>query len=124
MTAVIFIIQFIHYPQFLVVESSAWVKTAIHHQKVMGILVGPIMIVELFSWLILFNYLYETHLNLWVGVALIMICLWVSTFFIQVPYHKQLLNNKSEWVINKLIKTNWIRTALWSLKLLILITFF
>ncbi len=120
MVAVILIIQFIHYPQFLVVESSAWVKTAFHHQKLMGVLVGPIMIVEMVSWVFLFNYYFETHFNLWVGVMLVLACIWLSTFLIQVPCHTQLLKGKSELLIKRLVATNWIRTVLWSFKLAML----
>jgi hypothetical protein len=42
--------------------------------------------------------------------------IWLVTFFVQVPLHNQLSDGYDESTVHKLINTNWIRTALWSLK--------
>lgn len=41
---------------------------------------------------------------------------WLSTFVLQVPIHKRLQEGKDEALIRRLVATNWIRTAAWSLK--------
>lgn len=49
-------------------------------------------------------------------VLLLVILLWLTTFFISVPCHSQLSEGKDDRVIERLIGTNWIRTFLWSFK--------
>jgi hypothetical protein len=41
---------------------------------------------------------------------------WLSTFMLQVPIHKRLYDGKDDDLIRRLVATNWIRTAAWSLK--------
>lgn len=44
---------------------------------------------------------------------------WLSTLILQVPIHKCLQNGKDDVLIRRLVATNWIRTAAWSLKALV-----
>ena len=53
--------------------------------------------------------------------SLVLIFIWFSTMLIQLPLHRNINFYFSKIVIDKLIKSNWIRTALWSIKLAILI---
>jgi hypothetical protein len=46
----------------------------------------------------------------------LIIIIWLSTFGLQVPIHKQLQTGKDEACIKRLVTTNWIRTIAWSLK--------
>ena len=46
---------------------------------------------------------------------------WLSTILIQLPLHRDINFYYRKFFIEKLIKSNWIRTVLWSGKLLILI---
>jgi hypothetical protein len=85
--------------------------------KRMGYLVGPIMVLEflIISFLFLLNF--ENKLT---AAMFIITCLiWISTFFIQVPVHQGLTNRKEKKLIQSLINTNWIRTILWSVKLML-----
>jgi hypothetical protein len=52
---------------------------------------------------------------------IMVIGIWLSTFALQVPAHEKLILKKDDQQIQKLVKTNWIRTILWSLKLVILL---
>jgi hypothetical protein len=51
---------------------------------------------------------------------LVVLFIWISTFTLSVPCHKKLSLGKDSKTIDQLVKTNWIRTILWSLKSLIL----
>jgi len=60
--------------------------------------------------------------NVYTITCLIMLIgIWLSTFSLQVPAHDKLILKKNDLVIDRLVKTNWIRTVLWSLKLLVLL---
>lgn len=47
---------------------------------------------------------------------------WLSTFLLQVPIHGKLSGVKDDVLIERLVKTNWIRTAAWSIKALFMTT--
>jgi hypothetical protein len=73
------------------------------------------MIVELFST----SVLYLQNFGDWkLGLlALSVVLVWASTFALSVPLHNQLtLEGYNLETIQQLVKTNWPRTILWSLK--------
>ena len=51
-----------------------------------------------------------------VFVSFMVLIVWLSTFGLQVPIHHQLKKGKEDMLIRRLVATNWIRTAGWSLK--------
>lgn len=66
--------------------------------------------------------LLSPHPSLLIG--LLIACtlgVWASTFFIQVPLHGQLLGQGDQYIIQRLVASNWIRTALWTTKSLLLL---
>lgn len=68
--------------------------------------------VLLAGWLVYFTSFAWSSLFMAALVALI----WLSTFLIQVPIHQQLAKGKDLGLIDRLVRTNWIRTILWTLK--------
>lgn len=50
--------------------------------------------------------------------------IWLSTFFLSVPLHNSLSQKQDLIIIKKLVATNWVRTVLWTARLLLLLTFF
>ena len=51
----------------------------------------------------------------WIGAALVGV-VWLSTAFVQVPLHGKLAVRRDLAVASRLVNTNWIRTAAWSLR--------
>ncbi len=51
-----------------------------------------------------------------VSAGFLVFIVWLSTFVLQVPIHNQLKTGKENMLIRRLVATNWIRTAAWSLK--------
>ena len=50
----------------------------------------------------------------WINFSVVSLT-WISTFLISAPIHSKLKKfGKSDKVLDQLIKTNWIRVALWS----------
>ena len=119
LTGVIWTIQTVHYPSFHYIDKLSFVNFHQFHERRISIIVMPLMILELISSVALYFNDMSNHtflLNL-IVVGLI----WCSTFFIQVPIHNILSQKKDNMMIEKLVRTNWIRTFLWTLKMLLII---
>jgi hypothetical protein len=119
MVGVIWIVQLVHYPSFKVIDSNRFLEFENFHCKRISFVVMPAMLIEILSGG--FIYLYLTRELLFIVSLIILIVIWISTFFIQATLHSKLLLNYSEENVNLLIKSNWVRTLLWSARILILI---
>ena len=107
--------QIVSYPMFLKAEENFSVYHMSYVNKISTI-AAPLMIIELFLSL-LFIILLQSYFA--ISIFLIMILIFLSTFFIQVPIHEKLKNNYNIYLCNKLINTNWIRVFLWLSKCII-----
>lgn len=117
MVGLIWMVQLVHYPLFSRIGSEEYATYQRLHQKWTTIAVGPAMLVEAFSSVFLINNRPdEIDLNLTlIGVALILL-IWLSTAFLQVPCHGKLESGYDSKVHRKLVSTNWIRTVGWTLR--------
>ena len=107
--------QIVSYPMFLKAEENFSVYHMSYVNKISTI-AAPLMIIELFLSLLLVILLQSYFA---ISIFLIMILIFLSTFFIQVPIHEKLKNNYNIYLCNKLINTNWIRVFLWLSKCII-----
>jgi hypothetical protein len=57
------------------------------------------------------------------GAALLAV-IWASRFFVQVPLHAKLECGFDPAVIDRLVATNWVRTAAWTMRALIALELF
>ena len=114
----IWLIQVLHYPSFNFYEDNKFKEAMIFHQNRISFIVLPLMVLEIFItvWCFFEKINFSTITNL-----LIVMGIWLSTFFLQVPAHDKLILKKDSKMIQKLVKSNWIRTILWSLKLVVLL---
>ncbi len=110
LVVLIWIIQLLHYPTFLFVQRDAFSRFEAFHSARISIIVIPLMLTELALALISPRAL----------VTPLVVMVWLSTFLLQVPCHNKLQSGFDEATIHRLIKTNWIRTILWSAKLFVL----
>ncbi len=111
LVVLIWIIQCLHYPSFLFIDKKKFASFENFHTRRITYIVMPLMIGEV---ILLF-------FNPDMFVVLLTTLVWLSTFFLQIPCHHKLKFGFDEAVIQRLICTNWIRTILWSLKLIYLI---
>ena len=113
----IWIIQLVHYPAFKYVDSSNFVKFEKFHTQQISLIVIPVMLLELVTavQLVFINGSLIMKLNLLLALAI-----WTVTFIYSAPCHVKLSKGKNEKIIDLLIKTNWLRTFLWSFKALLL----
>lgn len=111
LTGLIWVIQLVHYPSFLWIDPSKFVKFTEFHGKRISLIVIPLMVIELATAVLLCfemnSFVWRLNLG---GVLLI----WASTFFISVPLHIKLDKERHEPTIKRLIITNWPRTVLWT----------
>ena len=82
------------------------------------------MVLESLSFisLLIVDSNFRTNSLLW-GGGICLIFIWLVTFFISVPQHNILSHGYNQIALDTLIRTNWIRTILWSLRLILLIPF-
>ena len=104
--------QIVSYPMFLNVEKNFSVYHMNYVNKISTI-AAPFMIIE-FSLSLLFVFLIGSYTS--ISSFLIMVLIFLCTFFIQVPIHEKLKNSFNISLCNRLIKTNWIRVFLWLFK--------
>lgn len=118
MAGLIWFVQVVHYPSFLDVEDSNFQRFHKNHVIRTGFVVIPPMLIELASSALLVFLYTELFLIDSLGLILV-ILIWISTFMLQAPAHHTLQKQFDRALAVKLIRTNWIRTVLWSLKALL-----
>lgn len=119
LTGVIWTIQIVHYPSFHYIDKLSFTNFHNFHERRISIIVMPLMLIELITSIALYVN------NMWSIIfalnLLIVGLIWCSTFFVQVPIHSILSEKKDKNLIEKLVNTNWIRTFLWSIRMLLII---
>lgn len=118
MCGLIWMVQLVHYPSFAYVQADRYREFQTFHMLRISWIVIPVMVVEIITGCIL--YLLHPTTAWTVNIALL-ILIWVSTLALQMPKHSTLENGKNEQIIEKLIRGNWIRTALWSSRAILLL---
>ena len=118
MVGIIWVIQLLHYPAFHFIKESDYVEFQHFHMQRISFIVVPVMILELFSAFMLVYYLRSNLLTI---CLIILLFIWLITFVFFTKLHQSLLDGYNKTVVDKLVKINWSRTILWSLRLIILI---
>lgn len=115
MFGVIWTIQLVHYPLMRWIPDDAFVAYEQQHTRMISFLVGPLMLLEGLCVLAVFFARPEgvPLWSTWAGGILEAIAIGV-TAFISAPTHGQLESGPSGQLLNRLIATNWIRTAAWT----------
>lgn len=114
--AISIIVQFIVYPSFnKILESFAEYHS--RYKKKIFWIVGPVMILEILTSLLMILNEFDIYLI----PGLIVLLLWMLTFIYIVPLHNQLSKQFQTNKHIKLLKLNFVRTILWALKFFVLI---
>jgi len=120
MIGVSLVTQFVTYPSFKLIDIKEFSKFHKGYTKKMLFIVGPIMVIEFLSTVILIYMNANFHFFIQFGLVSL---IWILTFFLIVPIHKKLENQFDNKLNNKLIKLNGFRTSIWILKLFFLLLF-
>lgn len=117
MTGVIWFVQVVHYPLFTSIGVEDFSAYEQRHTALTTCVVAPPMLVELATALLLISFrpFGVSTVQVWIGLGLLVV-IWTSTFLLQVPCHEALSKEFDATVIRHLVWTNWLRTAAWSLR--------
>jgi hypothetical protein len=106
-----------HYPLVAQVGKEGFAAYEAAHSNLITPIVGPPMLVELATASLLLFFrspaigLAETI----VGLMLVVV-IWLSTMFLQVPQHGILSAGFNETAHQFLVNSNWLRTVAWSMR--------
>ena len=115
MVGLIWFVQVVHYPLMARVGAAEFCPYERHHQRRTTAVVAPLMLTEAGTAVLL----------LWIRPSpvpftpcltglVILAVVWLSTYLWQVPIHRQLALEYSPSSIRRLVRSNWLRTAAWS----------
>ena len=114
MVGLIWFVQIVHYPLYATVGREQFSEyEALHNRRTMWV-VGPVMLVELVTAGMLLTYApHVSSMLAWMGLGLLVV-IWIATATLSVPAHGVLAAGFSDVAHHKLVFTNWIRTAAWT----------
>ena len=115
MVGVIWFVQVVHYPLFGRVGEGGFAAYSRVHSRLTGYVVGPAMLVEAGTALVLVfarpgGVPFPAAL---LGLFLVAV-IWLSTVLLQVPRHDTLGSGFDRRAYGGLVRTNWVRTIAWS----------
>lgn len=115
MVGLIWLVQHVSYPLLARVGAAEAVAYEQAHVRRIGWVVGPPMLLELASTVLLLAWEvpWATQSEAWLGAGLLA-GVWLSTALLQVPAHGALEGGFDVAVHRRLVRSNWIRTVLWS----------
>jgi hypothetical protein len=122
MTGLIWFVQVVHYPLLGVVGEEGFTRCQSFHLDRTSFVVGPPMLAELFSGLLLY-WITDRDRLLLASLALLGV-IWFSTAFLQVPRHSILAQGYDSAAHEFLVRSNWIRTIAWSLRAVLVVLWF
>lgn len=120
MVGVIWVIQLVHYPSFHFVDKLRYPNFQSFHMRRISYVVIPIMLTELLTLILLIYTMDGMNISL-VLSAIVLFLIWIITAAFFSGAHQKLTFGYDKSVIDGLIKMNWSRTLLWTLRLILLV---
>lgn len=117
MVGLIWFVQIVHYPLFSRVGDEAFQQYEVDHQRLTTWVVGPPMLAE-FATAVLLIWYRPTGIGagpIWFGLA-VLASIWLVTFFVQVPQHGALTSAYDANTARNLVLGNWYRTVAWTVR--------
>lgn len=112
MLGAIWIVQLVHYPAFRYIDRARFAEFANFHSRWISFFVAPVMVLELLSGL----WLASGGSLFWIANLVGIVAIWAATFAFSVPCHEKLARGHEAAAVERLIRTNWIRTTLWTVR--------
>lgn len=115
MVGLIWFVQVVHYPLMLRVGGQEIGPYEVAHQRLTTWVVGPAMLIEagVAALLVVLRPAGVPAGWVWAGLGALLL-IWLSTAFLQVPQHVRLEHGFCPIAHRRLVRSNWIRTLLWS----------
>ncbi|MBK8097420.1 MAG: hypothetical protein IPK26_09950 [Planctomycetes bacterium] len=115
----IWFVQLVHYPLFAAVGTEAFVAYEREHCRRTNWIVLPTMTAEAILAGALWWFAPGELATATMAGLVALAAVWASTFLIQVPCHRRLAAGAHPPTIRRLVGSNWLRTAAWSVRALI-----
>ena len=115
LVGLIWFVQVVHYPLFANVGRSEFADYERLHRHRTGFVAAPLMLLEAGTAIAMlwFRPAGVTTTMALLGFALV-VFIWVSTFGWQVPAHNKLSGDFDTSTHRWLVRSNWLRTGLWT----------
>jgi hypothetical protein len=115
LVGLIWFVQLVHYPLFGEVGRHDFPSFSRSHQRRAARIIAPLMLGEAILALLLIVWPPAALPSWppWLG-GFLLAMIWTSTFALQMPLHDRLLISYDPLAARSLIRTNWIRTGLWT----------
>lgn len=115
LVGLIWTVQLVQYPLFSRIGADAFVAYHQHYSARITWVVGPLMLAELATAMLL---VYRPPAGVpsapaWLGLGLVVL-IWLSTALLQVPQHNVLSGGFDAEAHRLLVASNWLRTFLWT----------
>lgn len=113
LVGLIWTVQLVHYPLLAGFDRTRFTELHAAHSDRITWVVAPLMLAELATAVLL-----ALHLGgavAWAGLALA-VTVWALTAFVSVPCHRVLAGGFDAVAHARLVRTNWLRTAAWSVR--------
>jgi hypothetical protein len=123
MVGLIWVVQVVHYPLFAQVGADQFHNYWRGHIRLITWLVAPSMLIEGGAAAVLFVVrLPGVSLPVLVIAFGLLAVNWLSTWLVQIPCHERLGRQFDPATLRRLVLTNWVRTAAWTLRGVLLLT--
>ncbi len=112
LTVLIWLVQIIIYPGMYGWDQARFVELHRDYARRIACIVGPLMLGQA----VLALWQMSTNPGLIAALQLVLIAaVWGVTILVSVPLHRRLSGGYDEQAVNRLVASNWLRTAGWSL---------
>jgi hypothetical protein len=117
LVGLIWVVQVVHYPLFAQVGADQFHGYWRGHTRLITWLVAPSMFAEVVTGVLLFAVRPPGVSFAVLGVAFgLLLVNWLSTWLVQIPLHERLGRRYDPVTLRRLVLTNWVRTAAWTLR--------
>ena len=113
LVGLIWVIQLVHYPLFKYADEARWSAFHAAHARRITWLVAILMPLELGLACLL---VIQAPSPATIIGLLLALAIWLVTAFVQVPAHARLADGFDPEIHAALVRGNWIRTLLWTLR--------
>lgn len=117
LVGLIWTVQLAIYPLFERIEPNTFRVYHEQYTRRIGVVVAPLMAIELFTGIRLMSEVTpgSSMAVEWSAFGLVLV-IWGMTAFVSVPLHRKLSARYDVRSVRLLAATNWVRTAAWSLR--------
>ncbi len=115
MVGLIWTIQLVHYPLFSRVDAAGFASYEAEHAGRMGrLLVFPAGVEVVTGAALVWSRPSGVGLPVVLISGSLLAAVWITTALVQAAEHRRLHQGKDQQSIDRLVRTNWVRTALWT----------